>query len=636
MKQNLLKQFLTYIILFLCVGLFVGLIFEATQTIMYARADSNSLNQQERSVLDMSESEYIDFLIANGIQIPDSVNDDIDFRYYIENIIQASHRSSRSSYLAQDIVDEIQALVDDYQAIVAEQKSFSDTNKNTLENNLVWYNGQWSSTGGDWDDNYLNYNCYSFAIGKTDERYRYPGQHSGVEWIGYMKTYSVSQMAEFVKDDLIALGDYENVSVFNFEPIIQPWQTLICIRRGIFDYHFMKYDPVSGYWEHKPGPTAPLRYLYHPEDMIWVSEYSEYGVSYSVKDQLDNNEIPIVYDSDIYYITYERSPFETTISGNTCTITGVKQGITLSGSLTIPESINEKTVTQIGSTAFCNCTSLTSVIIPANITSIGPNAFKNCTNLESVTFDPDISLTAISNQAFYGCSKLERIDLPASVTSIGAQAFYGCSNLKKLIIFNNSGVVNLGSGALAETSNKLIIYVPEELYSTYTTATNWTGYTAALDKWYWGGTHPYILEPTIFQGDRAFTILWIYGPNYDLPIDRYGDENGAVGAGFCTYCYIRFDVLSYIYEFEVPPENNFFMWIWLGEDANGLAFNIYDYQMQYAFTETVENGALFIYLNDFLEWGYCRLYIEAYNANDELILFDISDIEVSLILINYL
>ncbi|MBQ3041810.1 MAG: leucine-rich repeat domain-containing protein, partial [Clostridia bacterium] len=47
-------------------------------------------------------------------------------------------------------------------------------------------------------------------------------------------------------------------------------------------------------------------------------------------------------------------------------------------------------VTKISSSAFENCTSLSSVTIPSSVTSIGFAAFNGCTNLSSVIFeDPD-------------------------------------------------------------------------------------------------------------------------------------------------------------------------------------------------------------------------------------------------------
>ena len=68
------------------------------------------------------------------------------------------------------------------------------------------------------------------------------------------------------------------------------------------------------------------------------------------------------------------------------------------------------TVTNIGSSAFSSCNSLTSVTIPNSVTSIGSSAFQICSGLTSVT-------------------------IPNSVTSIGEYAFYNCTNLE--ITFQN-------------------------------------------------------------------------------------------------------------------------------------------------------------------------------------------------------
>ena len=56
-----------------------------------------------------------------------------------------------------------------------------------------------------------------------------------------------------------------------------------------------------------------------------------------------------------------------------------------SGVLYIPSSIGGFSVTSIGSYAFLNCSSLTSVTMPNSVTSIGVSAFYNCTGLTSVT-----------------------------------------------------------------------------------------------------------------------------------------------------------------------------------------------------------------------------------------------------------
>ena len=100
-------------------------------------------------------------------------------------------------------------------------------------------------------------------------------------------------------------------------------------------------------------------------------------------------------------------------------------------SIDIPNS-----VTSIEEDAFYNCSGLTSVTIPNSVTSIKDEAFKFCSGLTSVTIGN--SMTSIGSYAFYGCSNLTSVIIPNSVTSIRNNAFSGCANLIKVELKSNA------------------------------------------------------------------------------------------------------------------------------------------------------------------------------------------------------
>ena len=64
-----------------------------------------------------------------------------------------------------------------------------------------------------------------------------------------------------------------------------------------------------------------------------------------------------------------------------------------SGSITIPTTLEGKPVVAIGSSAFYDCSSITSVIIPETLSIISGSAFKNCTQLKRAIFKGDAPST---------------------------------------------------------------------------------------------------------------------------------------------------------------------------------------------------------------------------------------------------
>jgi len=132
--------------------------------------------------------------------------------------------------------------------------------------------------------------------------------------------------------------------------------------------------------------------------------------------------------------------------------------------LDIPNS-----VTNIGDSAFNDCTGLTSFTIPNTVTSIAYNTFRNCTGLTSVSIPS--SVTSIGDYAFRSCTGLTSISIPNSVISIGVSTFRDCSGLTSVSIPNS--VTNIGDNSFRSC----------------------TGLTSVTVKW----ANPLVINTTIFR-----------------------------------------------------------------------------------------------------------------------------------------
>ena len=111
-------------------------------------------------------------------------------------------------------------------------------------------------------------------------------------------------------------------------------------------------------------------------------------------------------------------------------------------SLVIPSTINGKTVSKIGHSAFIMSNTLESVTFPDTITEIGESSFLYCSQLTAVNFGKN--LKKIGKNAFKQCKSLTSVTIPASVTQISEYAFSECVSLK---------TVTIRSGASATVDN---------------------------------------------------------------------------------------------------------------------------------------------------------------------------------------
>ena len=104
----------------------------------------------------------------------------------------------------------------------------------------------------------------------------------------------------------------------------------------------------------------------------------------------------------------------------------------------------------IGNNAYYRCTSLTSIEIPASVETIEKKAFMHCSSLATVTFEKGSQLKTIAGDSYDGafsdCSSLTSIEIPASVETIGKEAFKRCSSLATVTFEKGSQLKIIGGG----------------------------------------------------------------------------------------------------------------------------------------------------------------------------------------------
>jgi len=231
----------------------------------------------------------------------------------------------------------------------------------------------------------------------------------------------------------------------------------------------------------------------------------------AVKTGLDSSPVAI----GIYNI----GEFLGTESGLTITLTNY---VGTNKVVSIPDTINGKSLVSIGDWAIVNHATLTSLTIPDSVTnigesglnsnheltniivgngviSIGMSAFEWNTALVSITLGT--GLITIGDNALAGCplssiilpdavtsigadafntSSLISITLPAGVTNIGSAAFFFCGSLTNITVLATTPPT-LGANAFDNNATIRKIYVPAASETTYEAAAIWSGYAADID-----------------------------------------------------------------------------------------------------------------------------------------------------------
>lgn len=158
-----------------------------------------------------------------------------------------------------------------------------------------------------------------------------------------------------------------------------------------------------------------------------------------------------------------------------------KMNLDYSGSLVIPDCINGRYVSIIGSETFKDCNSLTGVTIPSSVQQIDNSAFQNCENLSSVIVQRDVaSITHLGKDVFKGCKSTLQITVPTNRVAEYKNKLYW-SSYSSIIVPNNNNFTQYDlydssnhniTITLATGINKLYKLVVMDSYTYNITATS--------------------------------------------------------------------------------------------------------------------------------------------------------------------
>ena len=225
--------------------------------------------------------------------------------------------------------------------------------------------------------------------------------------------------------------------------------------------------------------------------------------------------------------------------------------------LTIPDTIDSYTVTEIASDAFADNKTLKKVYLPDTVTIIDYNAFRNCFDLEYIKLPQ--GLTHIKERAFENCRKLNIQSLPENLEYIGDNAFRDCEAITSLHI--PEGVTYIGHYAFSWCTNLSEISLPSTLEYIDCDVLSKTAFSDNPNNWegdclYYGKYlldtnaellgEVHIKEGTEILSDRAFQ-------NSDARIITMPDTVTKLSSNCFSYCiFLRNISLSPNIK-EIPP-----------------------------------------------------------------------------------
>lgn len=148
-----------------------------------------------------------------------------------------------------------------------------------------------------------------------------------------------------------------------------------------------------------------------------------------------------------------------TSDGSSITITSCNTSV--SGDVSIPDTIEGLPVTWLGEKAFIGCSQITKLTIPEGVIVIDVKCFFNCWNIQEFVLPS--TLKAFGYQAFRTCRSMESITFPSQIKTIPDFLFLGCTSLKTVNI--HSGITTIGRNAFDECTALEYLTIPGSVKS---------------------------------------------------------------------------------------------------------------------------------------------------------------------------
>ena len=157
-------------------------------------------------------------------------------------------------------------------------------------------------------------------------------------------------------------------------------------------------------------------------------------------------------------------------------------------------------------------------VIEEGVTSIGSSAFYDCTGLTSVSIPQ--SVRRFESYAFTWCHNLTSITIPENVTRIGAHAFRECIKLTSITSLNHTPPALDGNVFLDTDLSKITLHVPSGSKQAYNEGQKWMNFRNVKEITTWGEDNPFIWALS------SSGVLTIRGTG-EMPAYRDREGNGS-------------------------------------------------------------------------------------------------------------